>query len=129
MAFCTECGTACANCAEETAAADAIDREVEIARINRKADVEIARIQAGAARDTTELITDSEETIAEIEAVAGVEAAEAVAEVLEDIVTPESEPAPEPAPVVIEDEPEPEPTIEPAESTPPRKESKGLWWE
>jgi hypothetical protein len=128
MTFCASCGTECATCAGQQEEQAAMDREVEIARLNTKRDIEVARIQAGAARDQTEMYTESDEAIAGIEAAAGVEAAEAVAEVLEEILTPEPEPVPDPAPapVVIDDEPDR--TIEPASSAPPPK-AKGLWWE
>lgn len=118
--FCPECGQD--HHAGERQETAALDREVEIARINRKADIEIARIQAGSVRAEA----DADVDIAEVEAVSGVEAAEAVADALTEIAAP---PEPEPAPTIVvepEPEPEPEPEIEPEVMPPPEKsERKG----
>lgn len=120
--YCANCGTQCANCAGAAEEQTSVDREVEITRINRKADIEIARIQAGAAKTEAEAEVD----IAEVEAAAGVEAAEAVADALTEIVAP---PEPEPAPaIVVEPEPAPEPEPSPVDDImpPPEKsEHKG----
>src|SRR5271166_903057 len=129
MAFCTVCGAN--HHADEEDAAAAMDREVEMERLRTKRDIEVARIQAGVTRDTAETYTESEETIAAIEAESGVLAAEAVAEVLEDIVTPETEPEAEGSePVIVEavNEPEQE-TIEPKDNSgePPETDKKSNW--
>jgi len=113
--FCPECGVDHhAGERQETAAAD---REVEIARINAKRDVEVARLSAGVERDWNETRVE----VAEVEAVAGVEAAEAVADALTDVLAP-PEPEPAPAPeIIVEPEPEPEPELEPEVMPPPEK--------
>jgi len=126
MAYCTDCGMQCAQCADATETQTAMDREVEMERLRTKRDIEVARIQAGVARDTAEIYTDAETEVAEIDALAGVEAAEAVADVLTDIVSPEPEPPADP--VMISDPPaetEPADTIEPRESGSPVPEDPG----
>ena len=129
MAFCTVCGAN--HHADEEDAAAAMDREVEMERLRTKRDIEVARIQAGVTRDTAETYTESDETIAAIEAESGVLAAEAVAEVLEDIVTPETESQPE---TIIVDAPEIDEneggeTIEPKDNSgePPETDKKSNW--
>jgi hypothetical protein len=130
MAYCTDCGTACAECAASTETQTVMDREVEMERLRTKRDVEVARIQAGRDRDTAEIYTGAETEVAEIDAIAGTEAAEAVADVLTGILTPE--PGPPADPVMISDPPAetgPADTIEPRESGSPvpDEESKGSW--
>ena len=74
---------------------------------------------AGSIRTEVEADVD----IAEVEAVAGVEAAEAVADALTEIVTPpEPEPAP-PAEIVVAPEPEPAADV-PEEIMPPPDKSE-----
>jgi uncharacterized membrane protein YqiK len=77
---------------------------VKIAKINRDADVEIARLQRAevkleteAAVEQTEAIADASVEVAEVEADAAVDEAVVENEVLEEIVNPE----PEPAPVIV----------------------------
>jgi hypothetical protein len=129
--FCPECGIDhhAAERAEREEAGHAADREVELARINRAADVKIAEIQARAAS-----------TIAETEAESDVAHAEGVAEGMREVietVAPEPEPAPAPAPeaepIVInapeavadasDDDAPPEHGSEPPE---PERKSRGL---
>ena len=115
--FCPECGTD--HHAGERQESAAVNAEVEIARVNAKRDIEVARINAGAIRTEVE----AEVEIAEVEAVAGVEAAEAVADALTEIVAP---PEPEPAPtIVVEPEPEPEPEPSPVDDIMPPPEKSG----
>lgn len=118
--FCPECGAD--HHAGEREEAAVADRELEIARVNAKRDVEIARITAGQDRDWNETKVE----VAAIEAEAGVEAAEAVADALADVVAP-PEPEPAPAPeIVVEPEPEPEPEPLDEVMPPPEKsEHKG----
>jgi hypothetical protein len=119
MSFCTECGQDHhAGDREETAA---LDREVEIARINANRDVKVAQVTAGMVRETTETEAGAAVDIAETEAVAGVEAAEAVADVLADVVAP---PEAEAAPPVIIDAPAAEPEL-PEVEPPPAAEHHG----
>jgi hypothetical protein len=114
--FCPECGVD--HHAGEREAETAMDREVEIARINAKRDVEVARVTAGMVKDEAETAAEAEVAVATVEAEAGVEAAEAVADVLEDVVSPEPAETP---PVVVEApaapagpaEPEPAEEVEP----------------
>lgn len=114
MKFCPECGTGheCDN-----APAGAPNPDVEIARINAKRDVEVARLTAGIERDMNETALD----IAEVEAVAGVAEAEAVADALTDVLAP-----PEPEPVVMpESIPAPEPTGPPEPDVAPPPDDGG----
>lgn len=130
--YCPGCGQTCPTCGDEQAKT-AIDREVEIARIQANRDIEVARLTAAADREVTETIADAEVGVAAIEAEAGVEAAEAVADVLEDIVTPEPE---EPAEIIVTGdagpaEPEAEPAPQPDDSEPalpPAKSARNPWW-
>lgn len=107
--------------------------EVAIARINREADVEIARIGRGEAKAITETQGETDIAVAEIHAAAGVEETEALAEA---VVGSDSEEIP---PVVVDApaddiEPEVEASIAPADdieepSEPVERRSKSLsYW-
>jgi hypothetical protein len=99
MRYCDRCGNG-HECTEEAAA---LDREVEITRLNTKRDIEVARIQASAAAD-----------IAETEAEHAADFAEGKAEGMETVIEASAPEEPgEGEPVVIEAEPEPEPEPEP----------------
>jgi acyl-CoA reductase-like NAD-dependent aldehyde dehydrogenase len=129
MRYCTDCGNGhdCTAESRESAESD----EVKIARINREADVAIAKLAARVQRD--ELATVEE--VAEVEADAMVEAAVAEAEVVGAAIEAGIEPEPEPviidAPEAIaEDEPDDAPP-EVEGSEPPaaakRKVGLGAW--
>lgn len=114
--YCPDCGTG-HDC--ESASSAAPNPEVEIARINAKRDVEVARLSAGQDRDWNETQTE----IAEIEAVSGVAEAEAVAGALTDVLAPpDPEPMPEADPIVITDPGPAEPDVAP----PPAGDSAGI---
>lgn len=111
MKYCADCGTG-HECEAETPRADPA---VEIARLETKRDIEVARINRGLAE--AELETEAE--VAMIEAESGVAQAEAVADALTDVLSPpEPEPAPDAAPIVIEDTQD----ETPADRLPPRDE-------
>lgn len=74
--FCPECGTD--HHAEDRIQQTAVDREIELARINAKRDVDVARIAAGQTRAELE----TAEAIAEVQADAEVEAAVVEGEVI-----------------------------------------------
>lgn len=76
MAFCPDCGAD--HHAGEREERLAVDREIELARINAKRDVDVARINARVDRDGLE----TAEAIAEVEAEAAVEAAVVEGEVV-----------------------------------------------
>lgn len=101
--FCPECGQD--HHAEDRAAAAAVDRDIELAKINAKRDVDVARITANA--DKREL--ETEEAIAEIDAEVAVDVATAEAEVIGTILGVGTESAedtePEPAPLIITEPP------------------------
>ena len=111
MRFCQDCGNGhdCTAEGRESAESD----EVKIARINREADVAIAKLAARSARE--ELATVEE--VAEIEAEAAVEAAVAEAEVIGAAIEAGIEPEPEP--VIIE---APEPAGDEPDDAPPELE-------
>jgi hypothetical protein len=104
--------------------------EVEIARINAKRDVEVARIQRGETKHAIETEAETEVAVAELEAVAQIE----VAAELAGAGAPAAE-EPETQASVVEGPPaDPaaaEPTIEPAESSMPEpkepKANRGYW--
>lgn len=97
--------------------------EVEIARIQAERDVKLAKIQAG----VTETVVEAENSHAE-----------AKAEILDDLLTPEPEPEAEPV-IVVDAEAEAAPE-EPAEEAPPevddaepaaagnRRDHRSVWW-
>lgn len=124
MRFCQDCGTP-HECAAENAAEKA---EVAIERLRTNRDIEVARINASAAKD-----------IAETEAENSADHAEGIAEGMEtalDAVTGADEAEPEGAPIVIADpEPDPEPEGEPDTAPPvvdipePRTPSRSGWWD
>lgn len=104
--FCPSCGTP-HDC---TGAAGGPTEAVQIAKINRDADVRIAELSASSSRASdahyeavAEIEAESELAVAEVEAEAGVEAAEAVAEAVTDVLAPEPAPA-APAAVVVDDQ-------------------------
>lgn len=126
--YCQHCGN---QIAEETEAVEAeaevalaeargienvADREVEIARINAKRDVDLAKIQRG---------------IVESETVQEAEVATAEAAAVVDVLTPEPEPEPEPV-VVVDAEPQAEAVAddEPpeVEAAPVAQKSGNPWW-
>jgi NMD protein affecting ribosome stability and mRNA decay len=74
--YCADCGVD--HHAGEREERTAIDREIELARINAKRDVDVARINARVDRDGLE----TAEAIAEVEAEAAVEAAVVQGEVV-----------------------------------------------
>lgn len=131
MAYCPNCGSEVEHAIEMLSPVkQEVNAEVEIARINREADVEIARIQASGIRKETEAFVE----IAEIEAVADMAETEAKADLLDELMTP---PEPEPAEVVVVDpaegsepEPEPEPEGEPPAAEPIAASSQrsNAWW-
>jgi len=119
----------CTGCGQQHGGHSGESDEVKIARINRDADVEIAKISRSEARQAIEAETEQTGIVAD----ATVEAAVVEAEVLGDIVAPD----PEPVPVVVETdpgpesipEPEPEPAPEPPEiESAPEEEKSGGWW-
>jgi len=129
--FCSECGTD--HHVEDRAAEAAVDREIEIARIQAQRDVDVARINARLARDELE----TAEAIAETEADAQVESAAAEAEIIAAVLDSGDQ---EQEPVIIDappvDEPEPDPTddaapppVEDHEAADdkPRKRGLGMW--
>jgi hypothetical protein len=130
MTFCTDCGTPCAECATKAEQKTAMDREVEMERLRTQRDIKVAAIQAGVDRDRAETYADTDIAIATIEAETGVVTAEAVADVLEEIVTPEQQPPADP--VLIPDAPaetEEADTIGPREtgSSAPPEDTKSGW--
>ena len=127
MRFCPDCGNGhdCTAEGRESAESD----EVKIARINREADVAIAKLAARSARE--ELATVEE--VAEIQADAAVEAAVAEAEIIGAAIEAGIEPEPEPiiidAPEAIADDdddapPEAEGSEPPGRQAHPRT---GMW--
>jgi hypothetical protein len=97
MRYCPECGTG-HECTEEQEKTerDAIDRDVEIARLNTHRDIEVARISASAARDISE--TESDAEVAHAEGVV-----EGVGTALDAVSGGQGDdPGPGDAPVVIE---------------------------
>jgi hypothetical protein len=129
MTYCATCGTECANCATKGEEQAAIDREVEIARLNTKRDVEVARITAGQWKDETETMAKADVKIAEIEAETGVEAAEAVAEAVTEILAPDPPETAEPIVIEAAAEIDQAETIEPREESgsEPPKDTKSSW--
>jgi hypothetical protein len=130
----------CPHCGNETEqfitvaspVADAVDRDVEIARINAERDIEVAKIAARQDRDWNETRVE----VAEIEAVAEVESAEATAEIIGEVLAAETEPEAPADPIIIDapeaiasDEPEDAPPE--TEGSPPpeskRKAGLGMW--
>ena len=102
--------------AEARGIADVADREVEIAKINAKRDVDLAKIGRG---------------LAEVEAVQEAEVATAEAEAVVEVLTPEPEPEPEPVVIVeAEAEAEAEPAGGPPDvgSPPPPDKNSNVWW-
>lgn len=93
--YCPECGVN--HHADDEAAAAAVDRELEIARVQAQRDVDIARINARIQRD--ELATA--ETVAETYAEADVATAAAEAELIGAGIAAGIEPEPDPQPIVV----------------------------
>jgi len=127
MAFCPNCGHPQDGSAVAPAAPPE-PVEVVLARINADRDVNVARIEASARR--SELATA--EHVAEVQADAEVEAAEAVAEIVT-AVAEEPDPEPMAEPIVVEaPAPEPEPELDNAppvvEHHDARKKPTG-WWD
>jgi hypothetical protein len=95
--YCPGCGTALQNpetapeAAAEVETADIVSGDVEIARIQADRDIALAKIGARV-----------EEHVSDVDQVAELAAAEATAEVLQEVLTPE--PAPE-TPVIVMDAP------------------------
>lgn len=133
MTYCPTCGVD--HHADEIAAEAAVDREVEIARINAKRDVDVARISARLERDAL----DTAEQIAETEGEAEVGAAAAEAAVLGEMLNAD---AAEQEPLVIDAPPTPEPEPDPTDDAAPppidehqaapdedkpRKRGLGMW--
>ena len=119
----------CTGCGQPHGGHGGESDEVKIAKINRDADIEIARLARSEARQEIEAEVEQTEIIAEAAVVeAVVEAA-----VLEEVLTPDPAPVPD-APVVIESAPDPEPEVEavpePPETTEPPKSGKKDtgWW-
>jgi hypothetical protein len=114
MRYCEDCGNGheCTAAGRESVESD----EVKIARINREADVQIAKLGARTERDWNETRVE----VAEIEADAAVEAAAAEAEVVGAAI--EAGIAPEPEPVII-DAPEAIADAEPDDAPPPAEGS------
>lgn len=97
MKYCTDCGTG-HEC--EAAQSPGTNPDVEIARINARRDVEVARLTAGMERDANE----TEVEVAAIEAESGVAEAEAVADALTEVLTPpDPEPQPPADPIIVTD--------------------------
>jgi hypothetical protein len=130
MRYCPDCGNGheCTAEGRESAESD----EVKIARINREADVAIAKLAARTERDWNETRVE----VAEVEAEAAVEAAAAEAEVIGAAIEAGIEPEPEPVIVnapeaIADDEPDDAPP-EAEGSEPPgpaakRKIGLGAW--
>ena len=127
MRYCEDCGNG-HECDRRGPESVESDPAVKIARINREADVAIAKLAARTARE--ELATVEE--VAEVEADAEVEAAVAEAEVVAAAIEAGIEPEPEPviidAPEAIaEDEPDDAPPeVEGSEPPPAAKRKVGL---
>lgn len=125
MRYCADCGTG-HEC--EAATEGRPDPGVEIARINREADVQIAKINARAAREELETV----EEVAEIQADAEVESAVAEAEVVAAAIEGGAVPPPEPividAPVINDDGPgeDAPPPAEGSEPPAPKHRATGL---
>lgn len=119
----------CSACGEEHGGSN-VAPEVEIARIQAKRDIEVAKIERGMVRQEAELAAETEVAVTELET----QAAVVVAAELGDGGQAEAE-EPETQAIVVEGPPaeleEPEPTIEPAESSMPEpaepKRSRGYW--
>lgn len=113
--YCPECGADhhAAERAEREETERLADREVEIERLRTKRDIEVARIQASAAKDIAE-----EEADADLAHAEGI--AEGMAEVI-DAASPDPEPEPEPVPVIVDAPAEPEPEV----PAPPVTEESG----
>jgi hypothetical protein len=137
MPYCQHCGGETDQVIViETPATEAFNAEVEIARINRQADVDIAKIQAGQDRNWNETretvaVIETEAAVEEtaIEAESGVEAAEAVADALTDVLAPEE---PDPVTVVSNSDasaemPSEEPPPEFDETSEPKSKAN-VWW-
>jgi hypothetical protein len=115
--FCSACGQVHGN--------EGRNVEVQLAKINRDADIEIARIQRGETRTAMEIGAETDIAVAEIHATAGVAETEALAE----SIAGSGEPDP---PVIIDApaqdiEPEVQASIEPRdddESGPPAEPKK-----
>jgi hypothetical protein len=126
MRYCTDCGNGhdCTAESRESAESD----EVKIARINRDADVAIAKLGARTERDWNETRVE----VAEIEADAAVEAAAAEAEVVGAAIEAGIEPQPEPviidAPTAIADDQADDapPPTEGSEPPAPKAKAAGL---
>jgi hypothetical protein len=118
----------CSACGEQHGGSN-VAPEVEIARIQAKRDVDVAKIERGALRTEAELAAETEVAVTELETGAAVEVAA-------ELGAPE--PAePETIPVIVDGTPaepeEPEPTIEPGDSSPPppsaeSRKSKLSYW-
>ena len=129
MTFCTECGVD--HHAGEREERTAVDREIELARINAKRDVDVARINARVDREGLE----TAEEIAEVEAEAAVEAAAVEAEVIGAALEAsdvDAEPIEIVAPDVVQDvDVDMSEELPPAEGSPVPAESKkhglGMW--
>ena len=126
--FCPECGVD--HHAEEREARENVTQlELEIARVQAKRDVELARISAGVMKD--DAVQEAEVVVAEAEGFeAGIEAG------VEAATEPEVvEAVPEPIPIVVEGGPEPEPPAAPpppgVEETPEvvEEEKKAGYWD
>jgi hypothetical protein len=101
MRFCPECG----NGHECEGQASALDREVEIERLRTKRDIEVARINASAAKDIAETEAESDVARAEGE-VDGMETA------LDALAGGGETEGGDGAPVVVDAPPDPEPEVE-----------------
>ena len=124
MAFCPNCGTPLDNI---TPVVPQEPTEVVLARIEADRAIQVARIEAGAARAELR----SNEAIAETQAEAEVESAVAVAEIITAEDEAEETEEPEPEPVIIDaPAPEPEPDNAPpeVEHREPRQKASNGWW-
>lgn len=131
MPYCPSCGSEVEQAIVlASPAADAVDREVEIARINADRDVAVAKISARQDKDWNETRVE----VAEIEAEAEVESAVAEAEIIGDAIeangagTDMADPIIIDAPEAIaEDDPaDAPPEVEGSEPPAPERKSTGL---
>lgn len=116
--YCQHCGGEVDHAIEfSSPAAEAVNVELEIARVNAERDIQVEKIRARQAREELETV----EVVAEVEAEAEVLAAEAEAEVVAAVVEAgAAEPEMDAEPIVIAQDIE---TGEPEPEMPPRDES------
>jgi hypothetical protein len=128
MSYCVTCGQNHHEGEEQIQAA--LDRELEIAKVNAKRDVDVARYQYRADLEGLETAEKIAKTEADAEVIAAVSEAEILGDAIEAGIVSDDEQEPLIAPIQVNEEPEPETIEEPEPETHHESKKKiglGVW--